>query len=277
MKINVRFIVFSGFFVLAGLHAASDISLAEVEPQGSVVFGGSATQPASEPKTAADLLSARVQSTTDGQPHWYIITGGPGTGKSSVINELAKRGHGTVEESATTVIAQELARGEKTPWSESWFEGKVAELMHQRQEAVRNDTRSYVFFDRGPVDPISYVLWYKKPLQQPVINKLNGLLVGGKFKPVVFLLEDLGFCENTEIRSENLKQLSELQERLHTDYTSLGFEAIIVPRGSIQQRADFILAYIDAAQEARSVLSDVLKTPESGSVQEALDVPAVLA
>ena len=55
--------------------------------------------------------------------HWYVITGAPCSGKTSVIREIEKRGYGTVPEAARTYIKQELAQGltldkikENKPW-----------------------------------------------------------------------------------------------------------------------------------------------------------------
>lgn len=196
------------------------------------------------PELASDVLSAGVCSEKKVSKNWYIFTGGPGTGKTSVLNELAKRGYAIITEAATTVIAQELEKGEKTPWSEPWFEVRVAEIMAQRQDALERTGAPIAFFDRGPVDPISYIFWYRKPINQQAIAALNSLLLNDKISPTVFVFEDLGVCENTVIRHETVKEMRQLEDRLIRDYESLGFTVIRVPRASIKERADFILAQI---------------------------------
>ncbi len=212
-----------------------------------------------EPEVAADVLLFRVCPQLIDAQEWYIFTGGPGTGKTCVIKELEARGFGVIEEAATTVIAQELAKGEKTPWSEPWFEVKVAEVMEMRQAAARQQNKNIVFLDRSPVDPITYILWYKKNLQQQAIKALDELMASGCFKQKVFLFQDLGFCENTEIRHENLTEADQIAQQLLKDYESLGFEVIKVPSASIKERADFILSCINKheTQNIQSIRVDV--------------------
>ena len=47
----------------------------------------------------------------------FILTGTPGSGKTSVIRELETLGHAVIHEAATDVIAQEQAKGIEKPCS----------------------------------------------------------------------------------------------------------------------------------------------------------------
>lgn len=195
-------------------------------------------------QVAADLLSVRFGQEVPAPASWYVFTGGPGTGKTCVLKELAARGYATVTEAATDVIAQELKKGEKTPWSEPWFEARVAALMAERQANLVASRAKIAFFDRGPVDPLSYILWYKKSVSEQAVTALDELLLNGFFKPTVFVFQDLGVCENTEIRHETVAEMLQIEDRLIRDYASLGFKVVKVPCASIKDRADFILAHI---------------------------------
>ena len=42
---------------------------------------------------------------------WYVITGGPSTGKTTLLEELAKRGYKTIPEVARVVIDEGIAAG----------------------------------------------------------------------------------------------------------------------------------------------------------------------
>ena len=49
----------------------------------------------------------------------YIITGAPGTGKTSLINELNTRGYECSEEISRNVILEQLKKkGEALPWKD---------------------------------------------------------------------------------------------------------------------------------------------------------------
>ena len=203
------------------------------------------TEPlATQPQVVGDLLSIRANENKQVPCNWYIFTGGPGTGKTCVLQELASRGYVTVPEAATDIIAQELKDGEIAPWSKVLFEVKVAELMAERQAKLLDLGVEIAFFDRGPVDPLSYILWYKKPVNNDAVSALNKLLASGNFMPTVFVFQDLGVCENTGIRHESVAEMLQIEDRLVRDYESLGFSILKVPRASIKDRADFILTQI---------------------------------
>ncbi|QQO10398.1 AAA family ATPase [Breznakiella homolactica] len=47
----------------------------------------------------------------------YIITGGPGAGKTSVVNELSVRGYKTIPEAAREIIRNQIdTGGDALPW-----------------------------------------------------------------------------------------------------------------------------------------------------------------
>lgn len=55
-------------------------------------------------ETAADVLQARADKNQKTGAVWYILAGGPGTGKTSVLCELEKRGYAVKQEAATAFI-----------------------------------------------------------------------------------------------------------------------------------------------------------------------------
>ena len=51
------------------------------------------------------------------KPNFYVLTGGPGVGKTTLLRHLAARGELTVEENARAVIREEAAAGGRgVPW-----------------------------------------------------------------------------------------------------------------------------------------------------------------
>jgi predicted ATPase len=43
--------------------------------------------------------------------YWYAVAGGPSSGKTTLVNELAKRGFQVYSEAARALIAREMSRG----------------------------------------------------------------------------------------------------------------------------------------------------------------------
>ena len=50
---------------------------------------------------------------------FFVVTGGPGAGKTSLITELARRGFHTISESGRAIIREEMAScGDALPWAD---------------------------------------------------------------------------------------------------------------------------------------------------------------
>ena len=58
----------------------------------------------------------------------YILTGGPGTGKSSLILALEQAGYATIREAAEDYIRFRQAMGQPEPWTEEDFQALLRDL-----------------------------------------------------------------------------------------------------------------------------------------------------
>ena len=87
-----------------------------------------------------------------------LFTGAPGTGKTSVIQELEKLGYSICSEKARQVIKQELKEQSNpvcVPWNDVLcFSMKVLDRILSDK---MNDTATPVFFDRGIPDLMGYL------------------------------------------------------------------------------------------------------------------------
>ena len=63
----------------------------------------------------------------------YILTGTPGSGKTSILHELKRQGYAVVEEAATDVIAREQGLGNSEPWLQADFIESIVRVQKQRQ------------------------------------------------------------------------------------------------------------------------------------------------
>ena len=67
--------------------------------------------------------------------HFFVVTGGPGAGKTSLITELSRRGFHTILESGRAIIREEMARGgDALPW---------ADRMAYAERMLEQDLRAY--------------------------------------------------------------------------------------------------------------------------------------
>ena len=84
---------------------------------------------------------------------FVVISGCSGGGKSTLLAELARRGHAVVEEPGRRIVAEEMRTGGSAlPWVDAAAFARRAVAMALADRASVPDTGSWVFFDRGLID-----------------------------------------------------------------------------------------------------------------------------
>ncbi len=90
--------------------------------------------------------------------HFFVVTGGPGAGKTSLITGLARRGFHTIPESGRAIIREEMARGgDALPWADRMA---YVERMFERDLRAYEDAQALsgpVIFDRGIPDIMGFL------------------------------------------------------------------------------------------------------------------------
>ena len=169
--------------------------------------------------------------------NWYVVTGGPSTGKTTLLAELEKLGHKTIPEAARVVIDEALAKGisvEELRADEKRFQEDVARVK-ETVEAER-DPNTLTFFDRGMQDTTAYMRHYGFTIE-PWVKALTDKSRYQK----VYLLEPLPTYETDYARTEDKDFSQHLHKLLHDAYTECGMEPIIVPAVSVEDRVKFVL------------------------------------
>lgn len=173
------------------------------------------------------------------QQQKIVITGGPGTGKTTVINELIKRGYTCMVEISRQVTlaareegVEQLFLTDPLLFSERLLEGRA-------DQYIEADTleSELVFFDRGLPDVHAYMNFTKT--DYPPIYETTC-----KAHPYtkVFIMppwEKIYTSDNE--RYEDYKTSVELYNYLKKGYEDLGYDLIEVPTGTIEFRTNFIL------------------------------------
>lgn len=166
---------------------------------------------------------------------WYVITGAPCSGKTSVIHELNKRGYDTVPETARAYIEKQLADGltlAQIKADELAFERHVM-FLKVANEVTRPPHR-ITFFDRAIPDSVAYFKLHGLDPSEPI--SLSRQATYNK----VFLLDRLPF-EKDSVRIEDDVTAEKLEVLLEEVYRNLGYPVFRVPVAPVDQRADVIL------------------------------------
>src|SRR5262245_29743710 len=94
----------------------------------------------------------------DDPNRFFVITGGPGSGKSTLIEGLQSEGYARSIEAGRGIIQDQVAIGGKAlPWSDP---GAFAEMMlcwEMQSYHIARDYAGPVFFDRGVPDIVGYL------------------------------------------------------------------------------------------------------------------------
>ncbi len=175
----------------------------------------------------------------------YVISGGPGVGKTTIINLLKNAGFNVVNEVARPIIEEEQEK-EKTilnysgifPWNElEKFQDLVIEKQLHKESLINS---SVVFLDRSLVDPVGYCKQGKVNIRSDIFKLIKD---AGYFK--IFYLDNLSNYFKDNERLEDEVKAKKLHELIYEAYNSLGFNIVNVPELTPEERLKFILKIVE--------------------------------
>jgi predicted ATPase len=173
---------------------------------------------------------------------FFVITGGPGSGKTSLIAALD--GMHCMPEAGRAIIQEEMAvGGSALPWKNPLA---FAEKMLQRdidawEAAQRLD--GPVIFDRGIPDVAGYLQWSGLPIPE----HLAQAAAQHRYNRRVFLAPVWPeiFAQDAE-RKQTLAESEATCRVMRRVYAGLGYELVELPLAPVAERAAFVRAAISA-------------------------------
>ena len=166
----------------------------------------------------------------------YIITGAPGTGKTSLIRALKCGGYHVFDEISRKVIQdQQQQGGNKTPWGDVQ---NFTKLVYKKTvKDLSLPIKKYAFVDRGLADNIAYL----KYDNQDVYRELRCFNYKKYYNTNVFILpiwEDIYVQDNQ--RLQTFEQAKQLHNLIIKTYQELGFTIHLLPKCNVKKRLQII-------------------------------------
>ncbi len=168
-----------------------------------------------------------------------VITGGPSSGKTTLINELVAQGMACLPEVSREITMEARANGVEQLFlenpilfSEKLLEKRIAQFFEAEKMADK-----LVFLDRGLPDVLAYMNYIGDSF--PV--HFEEATAKHVYDAVFILPPWEAIYTTDEARYETFEQASLIDKFLLEIYESLGYNPILIPKGTPEFRTDFVL------------------------------------
>ncbi|MES2748108.1 MAG: ATP-binding protein [Bacteroidota bacterium] len=168
-----------------------------------------------------------------------VIIGGPGTGKTTIIDGLVTKGFCCYPEISREVTLEAKKQGIEQLFLENplLFSELLLEGRKKQFHSATAEPHNIVFLDRGIPDVLAYMHYigdsYPAFFDQACRDHL--------YTKIFILPPWEEIYESDEARYENFEQAKLIYSHLTETYQKYGYHLIEVPTGTIEERIQFIL------------------------------------
>ena len=168
-----------------------------------------------------------------------VITGGPGTGKTTLINDLEKKGYTCLHEVSRQVIKKAQAEGieqlfltDPVLFSKRLLDGRL-----QQFKEAKEHQQEYLFYDRGLPDVTAYMDYFKTTYSETFTNSC----IENQYDAVFLLPPWKKIYKQDNERYESFEEAEKIHDALFKSYKNYGYKVQLVPIGSVEERIAYIL------------------------------------
>ncbi|HFL2713438.1 TPA: AAA family ATPase [Legionella pneumophila] len=182
--------------------------------------------------------------------NFFILTGGPGSGKTSVLNKLAQGQYKIIPEVARAIIKHQQAiegnaihTGDRDAFLDLMLKYSIEDF-----QKIFNEKRA-VFFDRGIPDLYGYAKVFCRKESQVVNEAVSRF----RYNKTVFIFppwEEI--YRNDNERQQDYAESLKTYQAIKEAYSHCSYDLVTVPKVSVENRVDFILKTL-----TKAVLTDL--------------------
>jgi predicted ATPase len=172
---------------------------------------------------------------------FVVISGCSGGGKSTLLIELARRGHAVVDEPGRRIVKEGLGGdGSALPWVDGAAFARRAIEMALADRAAASRLDGWVFFDRGLIDAATALQYLTG---EPALTTLGE---EHRYHRRVFIAPPWPeIYVNDPERRHGFDDAVLEHDRLVGVYPSLGYEVVMLPKTGASERADFVMRILE--------------------------------
>ncbi|TWG87269.1 putative ATPase [Cupriavidus gilardii J11] len=171
--------------------------------------------------------------------HLIIFTGGPGSGKTTLIDALERQGFARSQEAGRGVIQDQVAiDGPALPWRDREAFAEAMLGWELRSYRLAGHSGGPVLFDRGLPDLIGY----RSLCGLPVPDHLRRAVERFRYRREVFIAPPWAkiYRQDAE-RKQSLEEAERTYHAVARAYVDCGYTLVALPKADVATRVAFVL------------------------------------
>ena len=176
------------------------------------------------------------------QKEIIVIIGGPGTGKTTIIDGLLERGHCCYPEISREITLEAKKEGIEQLFLENplLFSELLLEGRKKQHKQALQEECEVGFIDRGIPDVLAYMHY----IGDAYPAFFDEACREHKYTKIFILPPWEAIYESDDARYENYEQATLIYKHLKETYESYGYNLIEVPKDTVDNRILFILGHL---------------------------------